>query len=136
MTPELLGLDHVVIRVRDLAAMSRFYCDVLGCKLDRWRAELGLVHLRAGTAFIDLLDAEKARLRRGDTAPDQKGAPTMDHVCLKVGNLGARALHEYLVGQGAAPGEPVMRYGATGDAWSIYLTDPEGNAVELRAANA
>jgi catechol-2,3-dioxygenase len=26
-----------------------------------------------------------------------------------------------------------MRYGATGDRLSIYLNDPEGNSVELRA---
>ena len=29
-----LGLDHVVLRVRDQAASTRFYQDVLGCTLD------------------------------------------------------------------------------------------------------
>ena len=27
----LRQLDHVVLRVRDVAGMRRFYCDVLGC---------------------------------------------------------------------------------------------------------
>ena len=48
MKPELLGLDHVVLRVRSLDVMSHFYCDVLGCTVDRWREDLGIVHLRAG----------------------------------------------------------------------------------------
>ena len=31
---EPLGLDHLVLRVRDQAASQRFYIDLLGCTLD------------------------------------------------------------------------------------------------------
>lgn len=133
MKIELLGLDHVVLRVRHLEAMSKFYCDVLGCTLDRWREDLGLVHLRAGNAFIDLADIEKARQRRGEPESDRQGAPNMDHLCLTVANFDAAALTTHLTEQGVTVGEAVTRYGATGDRVSLYLTDPEGNAVELRA---
>ena len=137
LKPELLGLDHVVLRVRDLKTMANFYCDVLGCTLDRWREDLGLVHLRAGDAFIDLADIDKARQRRGASGePEQSGAPNMDHLCLTVANFDAAVLNEHLSAHGLTPGEAVTRYGATGDRLSLYLTDPEGNAVELRAAEA
>lgn len=134
MKPDLLGLDHVVLRCRDLKAMADFYCNVLGCTLDRWRDELGLVHLRAGNTFIDLADTEKARARRGVDEPAEVAAPNMDHLCLNVGNMDAAAISAYLAAQGVAAAAPVMRYGATGDRLSIYLNDPEGNSVELRGA--
>lgn len=28
-------IDHVVLRAADLAAMTRFYCDVLGCHVEK-----------------------------------------------------------------------------------------------------
>jgi glyoxylase I family protein len=133
MKLDLLGLDHVVIRCHDLKKMADFYCNILGCSLDRWREELGLVHLRAGNAFIDLADAEKARARRGGGEPAEAGAPNMDHLCLNVGKVDAPSLSAYLAEKGVQAGEPVMRYGATGNKLSIYLDDPEGNSVELRA---
>jgi glyoxylase I family protein len=63
------------------------------------------------------------------------GAPNMDHLCLTVANFDGAALAAHLSAHGVSPGSPVTRYGATGDRTSLYLTDPEGNAVELRAAN-
>ena len=48
-------LDHVVIRAKNSAAMCDFYCDVLGCTVEREStADLGLIQLRAGNALIDL----------------------------------------------------------------------------------
>jgi len=134
MKLDLLGLDHVVLRCQDLKEMAAFYCDVIGCTMDRWRDELGLVHLRAGNTFIDLADAAKARARRGGDEPAQAGAPNMDHLCLNVAKLDAAAIMAHLNAHGVTAAAPAMRYGATGDKLSIYLTDPEGNAVELRAA--
>ena len=45
----LLGIDHVVIRVRDLQPMLAFYTDVLGCEVAKHNAPLDLWHLRAGS---------------------------------------------------------------------------------------
>ena len=36
----LLGLDHVVLRVRGMALLERFYCEVVGCTVERRRAAL------------------------------------------------------------------------------------------------
>ena len=37
---EIRGIDHVVLRVTDVAAALRFYCDVLGCSEERRLDEL------------------------------------------------------------------------------------------------
>lgn len=50
-------IDHVVVRAADLSKMVGFYCDVLGCQLERGPGEIGLAQLRAGNSLIDILDA-------------------------------------------------------------------------------
>ena len=44
----LQGFDHIVLRVRDKAAMLGFYEGVLGLAVDRDRPELGLTHVVDG----------------------------------------------------------------------------------------
>ncbi len=41
----------------------------------------------------------------------------------------------YLTEKGYAPYAQGQRYGADGDGYSIYLTDPEGTVVELKSGN-
>lgn len=65
---EILGLDHVVLRVKDMARMARFYCEVLGCNVERERPELGLVQLRAGVSLIDLVSVDGELGRQGGRA--------------------------------------------------------------------
>ena len=36
-------IDHIVLRVVDLDAMIRFYCDVLGCTVERRQEAIGLI---------------------------------------------------------------------------------------------
>jgi catechol 2,3-dioxygenase-like lactoylglutathione lyase family enzyme len=52
---EMLGLDHVVLRIRDLEKMRAFYCDVLGCTFEDHDTDLGLYQVRAGNQLIDLV---------------------------------------------------------------------------------
>ncbi|HYC07988.1 MAG TPA: VOC family protein, partial [Steroidobacteraceae bacterium] len=49
------GIDHIVLRVRELPRALAFYRDVLGCALEREQPELGLTQLRAGRSLIDLV---------------------------------------------------------------------------------
>ncbi|AJY29682.1 glyoxalase/Bleomycin resistance /Dioxygenase superfamily protein [Burkholderia thailandensis 34] len=123
-------IDHVVLRAADLAAMTRFYCDVLGCHVEKEQRELGLVQLRAGRSLIDLL-AAGAPIDRADSGAPGKGR-NMDHLCLRIEPFDAAALHAHLAEHGARPGDEAQRYGADGYGPSIYLFDPEGNMVELK----
>ncbi len=123
-------IDHVVIRVADAEAMTRFYCDVLGCSIERDEANLGLTQLRAGRSLIDLLKAGGPIDRPDSGAPG--AGRNMDHVCLRVEPFDADALKAHLAAHGARIGEQALRYGADGYGPSVYLFDPEGNMVELK----
>ena len=126
-------IDHVVIRVHDLAGMIGWYRDVLGCRLERGPGEEGLAQLRAGESLIDLVDVNGPLGREGGDPP-QPDAPNMDHVCLQVEPWDSEAITAHLARFDVEHEDVVVRYGATGVGESIYLADPEGNRVELKAA--
>lgn len=127
----ILGLDHVVLRVRDMPTMIGFYCDVLGCQVERRQDALGLVQLRAGSTLIDLVDVVGKIGLAGGAAPGVEGH-NMDHLCLAVRPFDRDAIVAHLQAHGAIAGEYGMRYGAQGEGPSQYLRDPEGNTVELK----
>lgn len=132
---QLGGLDHVVLRVRDITAMLGFYRDVLGCRLAKHNEPLGLYHLDAGGSMIDLvtLDGKLGQVGGDGPGPDlSSGGRNVDHIALKVRDFDPEAIRAYLSDHGIESGEAVTRFGAEGDGPSIYLTDPEGNGVELK----
>lgn len=129
------GIDHIVIRVQDLARMQAFYTDVLGCELEREQPALGLVQLRAGHSLIDLVAVTGVLGRQGGAAPGRYGR-NMDHFCLAVAPFDVEAIRSYLRARGIEVGELAVRYGATGEGPSYYLSDPEGNTVELKGPPA
>jgi catechol 2,3-dioxygenase-like lactoylglutathione lyase family enzyme len=128
---KIRGIDHVVLRVRDIDAMRRFYCDVLGAEHVAWRPEFGMSHLRAGSSMIDLITIDGPLGKAGGAAPASEGR-NMDHFCLRVDAFDMQAIVAHLERHGARVGEVRQRFGAEGNGPSIYLTDPEGNTVELK----
>ena len=124
-------IDHVVLRVSDLERMIAFYRGVLGCEVAWRRDDLGLVHLRAGRAMIDLVPVDGPAGRRGGAAPGKEGR-NMDHVCLRVEPFDQAAIVAHLAAHGVRVGEIRPRFGAEGEGVSIYLWDPEDNVVELK----
>lgn len=127
----LLRIDHVVLRVRDVAAMQAFYCDVLGCSVERRQDAIGLLQLRAGDSLIDLVDVAGKLGRAGGAAPGAEGR-NMDHLCLRVEPFDPDAIAAHLHAHGARLSDFGSRYGAEGEGPSQYLFDPEGNMVELK----
>ena len=130
---EIRQIDHVVLRVRDAAAMQAFYRDVLGCAEERRQDAIGLVQLRAGASLIDLVDVDGKLGRLGGAAPGVEGR-NMDHLCLRVEPFDRAAIVAHLEAHGVRIGEFGSRYGAEGEGPSQYLFDPEGNLVELKGA--
>jgi catechol 2,3-dioxygenase-like lactoylglutathione lyase family enzyme len=131
VTFEILGLDHIVLRVANTARVARFYCDVLGCNVERERPELGLLQLRAGVSLLDLVAVDSELGRAGGAAPG-KTRRNMDHLCLRIEPFDENALVAHLVSNGVAVGEIRSRFGADGYGPSLYISDPEGNVVELK----
>lgn len=127
----LRQLDHVVLRVSDVAAMRRFYCDVLGCTPEKDQPGIGLFQLRAGDSLIDLVDVDGKLGRQGGAAPGAE-ARNMDHFCLAVAGYDETAIIAHLKAHGVRVGDVGLRYGAEGEGPSVYVLDPEGNVVELK----
>lgn len=124
-------IDHLVLRIRDEAAMLAFYRDVLGCVLEKRQDEIGLIQLRAGRSLIDLVPADGPLGRRGGPPPRRTGH-NLDHLCLRLEPFDEAAIRRHLAAHGVRAGALERRYGAEGVGPSIYVEDPEGNTVELK----
>src|SRR5688572_23227286 len=118
-------MDHIVLVVADVERSIAWYRDVLGLealRLEEWRrGEVFFPSVRVdeGT-IIDLLAGARDASVRGN----------LDHLCLVVDEVdleAVRASGTFDVVEG-----PVQRWGARGDATSLYVRDPDGNVVELR----
>jgi glyoxylase I family protein len=124
-------IDHIVLRVVDLPAMLRFYCDALGCRIERRQDEIGLIQLRAGRSMVDLVPLDGKLGRAGGAAPGKQGH-NVDHICFRVDPFDEPAIRAHLASLGFAAGATESRFGAEGEGPSIYLSDPQGNVVELK----
>jgi glyoxylase I family protein len=124
-------IDHLVLRVADLERMLGFYVNVLGLSVERRRDDLGLVQLRAGRSMLDLVPVDGPLGRAGGAAPGKEGR-NLDHFCLRIEPFDEGAIRAHLAAHGVAAGETAQRFGAEGEGPSIYVTDPEGNTVELK----
>ena len=132
---DVLGIDHIVLRCTSLAAMETFYCGLLGFEVAKRNEPLGLVHLRAGSAMIDLVSLDGPLGRSGGAAAGQEGR-NLDHFCLRVSPFDAAGLMKDFQARGLAPSELRTRFGGEGDGLSFYIRDPEGNRVEIKGSAA
>ena len=118
---EPLGLDHVVLHVRDQAVSRRFYEEMLGCKLDHVNERIALVQMRFGEHLIDLLPGE--RVEGGG----------LDHFCLSIRSGDLAQVRDELRARGVTvDGDVVQRRGAFGSGPSLYIQDPDGYRIELK----
>ncbi len=130
---EIAGIDHIVLRTTKLKDMLEFYCNVLGCTVEReTTVETGLTQLRAGSALIDLVTVDSDLGRMGGGAPTES-ENNLDHFCLQLKPISDIEIEKHLSEHGINEGSFHERYGAQGVGKSIYIKDPEGNTVELRS---
>jgi catechol 2,3-dioxygenase-like lactoylglutathione lyase family enzyme len=128
---QILGIDHIVLRCRDAERLTRFYCDVLGCTVEKRQDKIGLIQLRAGSSLIDIVGVDGELGRMGGVAPGREGR-NLDHFALRIESLEPRALRAHLARHGIDMGAVKARYGAGGEGPSVYIEDPEGNVIELK----
>ena len=128
-----VAIDHIVLRSERYRELIDFYCEVIGCTLEReTSAEFGLTQLRAGSALIDIVDVNGELGKAGGAAPGPTGN-NLDHFCLQIAPFDEAELIKYLRSHGVDCGEFHERYGAEGMGRSLYIRDIDGNTIELRA---
>ena len=128
---KIFELDHIGLRVKDVENSLRFYSKLLGLKTERveeWRrgkTSFPSVRINADT----LIDFFAAGSQLGSTNAEIN----QDHFCLVIEPIDMEHLKTRLEDMGvrihAGPGK---RWGAHGDAISLYVYDPDQNVVELR----
>ncbi len=127
----LKKIDHVVLRIRDLDRSLAFYCDVIGCTIEKRQEAIGLIQVRAGASLIDLVPLDRPLGKMGGAPPAQEGR-NVDHFALQVAPFDENAIRAHLAQHGIEVIESGMRYGAEGTGPSVYMKDPDGNTVELK----
>ncbi|MFJ9472710.1 VOC family protein [Streptomyces caniferus] len=118
----VIAFDHLVLNVADIERSLAFYCGPLGLepvRVDAWRAgEAPFPSVRVSpTTIIDLVQ-------------EPHEGSNVDHLCLVVEPLDWQEVvdsGEFTVVDGPGP-----RFGARGEGQSLYVSDPDGNTVELR----
>ena len=126
---KIIEMDHIVLNVSNVERSVAFYTGTLGLtgeRLDEFRAgKVGFPSVRINEhTLIDLVQVE------GQPGSTEKN---LNHFCLvsestDLGELAADLKNEGVV----VVQEPVSRWGARGQATSIYIQDPDENEVEIR----
>ena len=132
MTPMIDRIDHIVLTTRDLAGCIRFYTEVLGMTLERFRTPTEeRLALNFGRQKINLHEWGREFSPRAHVA-----APGTLDLCFiaavpleEVVNRLARMSVPILEG-------PVARTGANGPIRSVYVRDPDLNLIEISVYNA
>jgi catechol 2,3-dioxygenase-like lactoylglutathione lyase family enzyme len=121
----ITGLDHIVLVCADVEQSIAFYCDELGLarvRVDEWRrGEVPFPSARiSATTIIDLF---------GGTLDGTHDGRNLDHLCLTFDG----ATLDELAQRFPSGRRGNALFGAQGHADSLYITDPDGNTVELRS---
>ncbi len=131
---KITGLDHIVLNVGDIDRSLRFYTGVLGLEGERVEqfhaGKVGFPSVRINrSTIIDLFPRKPAV----DQAVTAKADGNLNHLCLVVDGADFTAVIDDLKANQITIREgPVSRWGAQGQATSVYFLDPDGNEVEIR----
>ena len=118
----IIELNHVALLVRDVAATSRFYADVVGLTpLTRPAFPFPGAWFRLGTQ-------QELHLIQEEAAGVEDTRSRRDHYALRVDDIEAAAKH--LRAKGATFRGPIVR---PDGAHQIFIKDPDGHVIEFCA---
>ena len=126
----LIGIDHVVYLVDDMARAIEFYTAVLGCVPGYSYPALGMEQLWCGASLIVLWDTSHPGA--ASALPPIAGGRNVDHLCIACSPIAPPALRAHLAAHGVAIVQEATHGGARGIGHSFYIHDPFGNKLELK----
>src|SRR5690349_6409756 len=126
---QLTGMDHIVLSVRDVEKSLDFYTRVLGLqpeRVDSWRAgKNGFPSVRINDrTIIDLM------LNKAEVEPT---VPNLNHFCMFTDGPLEPCVDELQRNGIEIETGPLSRWGARGNALSVYFRDPDNNQIEIRS---
>jgi catechol 2,3-dioxygenase-like lactoylglutathione lyase family enzyme len=128
--PEVTGIDHIYLAVRDLATSERFYDrvlrDVLGFRKNRFALH-GEPHVQYYNRYFGFV----LRPARSDASHDPY-APGLHHFCLRVESaeeVADAAKQLRAAGIDATDAKPYPEYAP--DYVATFLSDPDGIRLEV-----
>ena len=124
-------IDHIALTTRDLQACVRFYSEVLGMKLEKFKTPTEeRLALKFGSQKINLHEWGKEFTPRAHVA-----VPGSLDLCF-IAAVSLEAVMANLKKQDIPILEgPVTKTGATGKIRSVYVRDPDLNLVEISVYN-
>jgi len=120
-------IDHIVLTTRDREGCIRFYTDVLGMRLEKFRTPAGeRLALKFGAQKINLHEWGREFSPRAHVA-----APGTLDLCF-IASVPLEAVVKKLAERSIPILEgPVPKTGAMGPMRSVYVRDPDLNLVEI-----
>ncbi|HEX2951361.1 MAG TPA: VOC family protein [Armatimonadota bacterium] len=118
----ITGLAHACFLVSDLEASIAFYRDKLGLTpafdfVNEQGERYGLYFHVGGRSFIELF--------KGNLAAKAEGQ-SFQHICLEVDDIQATIVE--LSARGVEVGQVSL---GSDNSWQAWITDPDGNRIEL-----
>jgi catechol 2,3-dioxygenase-like lactoylglutathione lyase family enzyme len=127
----IVEMDHIVLNVADIERSIAFYTGTLGLageRLEEFRAG------KVGFPSVRINDRTLIDLMQGGPPAGDHTARNLNHFCLVGEAIEPGALAEDLKREGVTVVQgPVTRWGARGQATSIYILDPDANEIEIRS---
>ncbi len=122
ITPKEIG--HIVLNVTDVGRSTKFYRDVVGFEVSRFRPDGSGAFLTCGIVHHNLALFKAP----ADARPSEKGAIGLNHFAFKVDDYPTlQAAHKRLI-EASATIDHIVDHGMTR---SVYFLDPDGIEMEL-----
>ncbi|MGO9361678.1 MAG: VOC family protein [Xanthobacteraceae bacterium] len=124
-----LKFSHVGIYVTDLAKMTEFYSRILGFPV----TDHGLLHGKVPITFLSRDPNEHHQIALISARPAGQTDSVINQISFRLPDLSslkrlrARLIEEGVIKEGVTKHRAITH----GNAWALYVHDPEGNQVEL-----